>query len=308
MKITYWTVSEYWKETGYELQNRGYDIQFNKLDENTDLVLVIGATAAFDLLKYLGERHDTERFMYKGKIAMCVLDIPLWRFTDEYFFEYYTKYRDLLKSSHEILTISEFTSTQLKKLWELDSKPLLSIFNDKMVKKYRKEMPRQHKIVAVGRFVNHKAFQQLIIALEGTDYKLVLIGKNGHLEKQYEDMAKDLKVDLEIRKDISDKELIEEYCSAEVVIHPSVFEGLSLVQKEALMCGTPVLHSDIPVHVEFHGDKVATFKANDIEDLKKAIKEKRWETKKVDTKHLECLMIDKKSDEIEKWLKKILKD
>lgn len=301
MKITYWTVNDYWKETGRELKKKGHDVQFNKIDDDTNVVLVIGAHAAFELQKYLKVKYNMDRFIYKGKIAMCVLDIPIWRFVTDYWFNYYYTYKKMLQASHEILTISEETSKQLYKLWDIESKPIMSIFNDDMVNKHKKKLSREHKIVCVGRFVEHKAFHQVIYALENTDYKLVIIGRGGPMEQHYIDSAKDLNINLEIKKDLTDEELVREYCTAEVVIHPSVFEGLSLVQKEALTCDTPVLHSDIPVHLEFHGDKVATFKANNIEDLKKAIEEKRW--KKADKKHIQNLTIKKKTKELEKWLK-----
>jgi len=303
MKITYWSVNEYWHATGIELQKKGHDVQFNKVDEDTELIFIIGAHAAFKLLNHFQERYDNDRFIYKGKVAMCVLDIPTWRFMEDTWFNYYNQYKQLLKTSHYVLTISNETSKMLKLLWDIESKPLFALVNDILINKYKKKLPREHKILGVGRFVEHKCFHQLITALEGSDYKLVLVGRGGPLENVYKDMAKQLKVDLELKKDVSDADLVHEYCTAEVMIHPSIFEGLSLVQKEALLCDTPVLHSDLPVHIEFHGDKVATFKRNDIKDLKKAIEEKRW--KKAETTHIKKLTIAEVTKKLDAWIKSL---
>lgn len=71
---------------------------------------------------------------------------------------------------------------------------------------------------------------------------------------------------------LSDAELVQIYKQAQVLVTPSLMEGYGLVGLEALMVGTPVIASQIPVYREVYGDAVTYFDPHSVQDLVRSIK------------------------------------
>ncbi len=65
----------------------------------------------------------------------------------------------------------------------------------------------------------------------------------------------------------SDAQLNWLYRTAELVIHPSAYEGFNLIPLESLHLGTPVLLSDIPVHKEVYEGYAHFFAADNMSAL-----------------------------------------
>ena len=303
IKISFFSEDEYGRVVGKELEARGYNVRYDSLDEDTNICFVMCCPASFRFNSYLKKRWELERFVYRGKIVLNVLDIPIWRFKEPCWKNYYELYRKSLVNADYITTISKFTGDELKVIWNLESTPLFTVFNNKIVKKYKKSVKRDKKlIVAVSRFVEHKRFELIIKALEGTDMKLIIIGKGGYMKSFYEQLSKQLDVDCTIYSNSDTKFIIEQMCNAKLCIHPSTFEGFSLVPKEALWCDTPVIISDIPVHREFHGDSVVYCKPNDLDDLKEKLFNVPLISPRKGKKLLKKLTIEKVTDDVEAWL------
>ena len=55
---------------------------------------------------------------------------------------------------------------------------------------------------------------------------------------------------------VSDEELMALYRHASVFVYPSLYEGFGIPPLEAMMCGCPVVVSDIKVFHEVYGDSV----------------------------------------------------
>jgi glycosyltransferase involved in cell wall biosynthesis len=301
MQISFFSEDEYGKSIGYELLNRGYDVIFDKLTEETSIVFAMCPISAFRLEKYLNMRKELERFEYCGKTIQNVLDIPTWRLNDENWNSYYQHYYELLKKADKIVTISKFTSTQLKEIWNLKSKPLFTQFNNKKLETYKTNVEKNPKsIVAISRLVPHKRFEVLIRALENTDYELTIIG-NGPYDTLHRNLIKDFNVKGQLLTNVTDKDLVKHIQRAWLVVHPSEFEGNSLVPKEAVWLNTPVVISDIPVHKEYFKKSVTYFKTNDIEDLKTKIKKHRRDLINAQ-KLMSNLTIEKTTNKVELWL------
>lgn len=66
---------------------------------------------------------------------------------------------------------------------------------------------------------------------------------------------------------LTDQELVSVYRRARLLVTPSLMEGYGLVGLEALMVGTPVLASRIPVYREVYGDKVTYFNPHSVTEL-----------------------------------------
>ena len=307
MNISFFSADDYGKVVGKELISRGYNVLFDTLDENTEIVFLMCCPSAFNFANYLYQRK-LEDFNYKGKIVCNVLDIPVWRLENPRFKDYYNAYRRMIEEADYVTTISQFTSNQLKELWNIDSVPLFRVFDSKKVEKYKRELPRYpNTIVCVSRFVPHKNFDLVILAIAGTDWNIKILGKSGSEMDTYYQLFKQHNVIGEVILNPPDNYVIDELSRATVVVHPSSFEGLSLVPKEALYCDTPVLISDIPVHKEYHKDTVTYVATNCIGDLRDKIVNRKWKSPEEGKKEIEQYTIERTTDKVEQWLKTHLK-
>jgi glycosyltransferase involved in cell wall biosynthesis len=114
------------------------------------------------------------------------------------------------------------------------------------------------KVVCVGRMVPEKGQALLLGAFQRAapfhpGARLFLIG-SGPMEKKLKAMTveKGLRDKVEFMGWLSHEQVLREMASAQLVVVPSlsVQEGFGLVLAESLVCGTPLLASDIPLFCE----------------------------------------------------------
>lgn len=141
-----------------------------------------------------------------------------------------------------------------------------------------KRVPGQ--IVCAGRMVSLKGQQLLIEALPEVVQRhphicLRLIG-SGPMEEKLRHRVDELG----LTKNViflgwrPHDEVLREMAMAELIIVPSRQEGFGLVVAEALVCGTPLLVSDIPVFREVlagFDDQYRFFASNDVGSLREAL-------------------------------------
>ncbi len=84
-------------------------------------------------------------------------------------------------------------------------------------------------------------------------------------------LARELGVPCTIDSGLPEAEMVAAYCSAEVLVCPSRFEGFGLTPMEGVACGVPTVASDIPPHREFLGTAVHFFTLDDEESLVAAV-------------------------------------
>ena len=61
------------------------------------------------------------------------------------------------------------------------------------------------------------------------------------------------------------------YSAATALVFPSLFEGGGIPLMEAMVCGCPVVASDLPTTKEFAGNAALYFNGEDIEDIAHAM-------------------------------------
>lgn len=139
-------------------------------------------------------------------------------------------------------------------------------------------------ILAVGRFVPEKGFDDLIRAFEiasggntgprNDEWKLVIAGRADH-EDKYSRELKELagkNKDIILTGFLTGKPLQEFYSHAGLFVLPSYYEGLPIVLLEAMSYGLSCIISDIPANREVGLAEERYFNPGDIKGLAAKIK------------------------------------
>jgi glycosyltransferase involved in cell wall biosynthesis len=130
---------------------------------------------------------------------------------------------------------------------------------------------KEHYVFSVGRFVEEKAFHDLINAfnlVKGDGYKLVIAGDSDHpteYSRRLKKMSKDNGVIL--TGFIKGEKLNQLFSYSKLFVLPSYHEGLPIALLEAMSYNLDVLVSDIPANLEVGLEKDCYFKVGDINDL-----------------------------------------
>lgn len=127
------------------------------------------------------------------------------------------------------------------------------------------DLPSKY-ILFVGNVYPHKNLSILLEAMkELADLELVIVAKPSPFLSRV--LAPFDQTRIRVLSDLSDKQLVEVYQQASILVTPSLMEGYGLVGLESLMVGTPVVASNIPVYREVYGDNVTYFDPKSSSDL-----------------------------------------
>ena len=200
-------------------------------------------------------------------------------------------YRRAYKKSKKIFTVSQFSKSRIE--YHLgSSKPVIVTHSavQQMFLEYRAQLEREtslhnakpvkkkETIIFIGNIKKHKGLDILLDAFlsarnEGLRHKLVIIGSKGNFRtsdtgimQKIESMGEDA---VSFTGFVSDEALLEHLSCASLLVQPSLYEGFCLPPLEAMVLGTNVLISDIPVLREIYENYPAVFfKAGDSNSLK----------------------------------------
>jgi rhamnosyl/mannosyltransferase len=132
------------------------------------------------------------------------------------------------------------------------------------------------RVLFVGRLSHYKGLEGLLEAMQSVDGELHLIGR-GKLARSLEQQAARLGIAdrVQLLGRLPEAELVARYHAADVVVLPSVSRGESfgVVQVEAMLCGRPVICSDLPGvrDVGIDGQTCLQFSAGDVVALTQAL-------------------------------------
>lgn len=220
---------------------------------------------------------NTAPFWYQNQMVcmhdMAVFENPLW-FNKSFAQYYQLLFKRLAKTAKHFITVSEFSKQEMMKYLGLKDHQIAIIHSapsEHLIKaKAKKPALNVNKpfLLMVGSHDPRKNFNWVIQHLNNwllkNNYELLIIGNPGeafHKEnKAFSQATKWL-------SSINDAQLKWLYQNAELVIHPALYEGFSLVPIEAMRLGTKVLISDIPVHREIAGASTYYFNLNKPEEL-----------------------------------------
>lgn len=133
-------------------------------------------------------------------------------------------------------------------------------------------------VLFVGRLVYYKGVDVLIKALEKLDATALILG-TGPLQDELEALAKSLGISHRVHflGYVDDADLANYYAASSLFVLPSISptECYGLVQAEAMMCGKPVINTNLPTGVPWvsqHGETGITVPPGDPSALAEAIK------------------------------------
>jgi glycosyltransferase involved in cell wall biosynthesis len=193
-------------------------------------------------------------------------------------------YRRAFRRSKKIFTVSHFSRSRMK--IHLGEKVPIIVTHSAIQPYFLRNdftipIEKKESILFIGNIKKHKGLLILLDAflnarMEGLPHKLVIVGeKNNFRSKDNEALEKINSVDssfVEFTGFISDEKLKVLLVQAALLVQPSLYEGFGLPPLEAMICGTRVLISDIPVFKEIYAEfPVTFFRTGDSKDLKEKL-------------------------------------
>lgn len=137
--------------------------------------------------------------------------------------------------------------------------------------------PDRPYLLAIGDLRAKKNLERLADAwrLSGVPHRLIVVGAGGAARDPSTvegRLAAGLRArGVELPGYLPDAELDRLLCGADLLVHPSLFEGFGLVVLEAMVRGVPVACSDIPSLRETAGGTAELFDPRDVEDIARGI-------------------------------------
>jgi glycosyltransferase involved in cell wall biosynthesis len=132
-------------------------------------------------------------------------------------------------------------------------------------------------LLFVGRLVPYKGLDVLLRAFPGLDARLVIVG-DGPFRGAIETLVRELDLGdrVHLAGDVTDEERLAwlHACAALVLPSTTRQEAFGMVQLEAMLCGRPVVSTDLPTgvpRVNVHGETGFVVPAGDVASLRGAL-------------------------------------
>lgn len=168
------------------------------------------------------------------------------------------------RSLKHIFTVSEFSKKELHKYYGIPLSKISVTYNGidhiKRLKAdegiiARESLKDKKYVLAVSSMNPSKNFPLVLdVARLMPDVEFIIAG--GSNTKVFKSAGLDVPHNARFIGYVSDEELMALYRHASVFVYPSLYEGFGIPPLEAMMCGCPVVVSDIEVFREVYGDSV----------------------------------------------------
>jgi len=196
-------------------------------------------------------------------------------------------FREVLRKSDVILTVSKFSKSEIIKYGKIREGKIHVVYPACNTKIYNSEnvsyedmhsVRRKYNLpdkflLYVGNIKPHKNLARLLQAFDRIDNEalyLVIIGnKEGFVteDKGINNIELRRRNKIVFTGFVPDEDLLKFYKIAEALVFPSIYEGFGLPPLEAQACGCPVIASNIASLPEVCGDSVLYCNPYDINDI-----------------------------------------
>jgi glycosyltransferase involved in cell wall biosynthesis len=211
-------------------------------------------------------------------LYLVVFESPNWvskfRDGDDAYEDFWSSYKKCLMVADKILVPSYESQKHVKEWIAPESKHIDVIYpciNEIVASKIKppEQKNKKKNIVVSTRMVSFKSSLSIIKKL-GSNYKYHLIGKvKSDLRKEIDK----LNYDVIYYESVNDKKKFEIISKADVLIHPSLFEGFGMPPMEAIYYNKPVVAYYLPVLHEIYGNAINYAKWGEVGDFVEKVKE-----------------------------------
>lgn len=218
--------------------------------------------------------------LYKNAIYtihdMSLYFEPRW-FKKAYRAIYKINYFFTSRLAHKIITVSQFSKSEIIKYLGCANKKVEVIYNsfdnEMLVDSKVERSVKEHYFLTVGSIEPRKNLSRLINAFaskEFESYKLVIVGDKGKVFSTLNFESNNAE-NVIFTGYVTEEELISLYKHASFFIYPSVYEGFGIPPLEAMGMGCPVISSNQASMPEVCGNAAIYFDPYNINDIKRAI-------------------------------------
>ena len=225
----------------------------------------------FGFLKYPSTAHPKIASAMKGRLEWVKKDVDLIIAISK-------------STKNDIVDILGIHPSKIKVVYEALPRDIKKVQNNKLIADIKKKYKiKNNFLLSVATLEPRKNLKRVILAFEEVkkiipDMQLVLAGKFGwdqEIRKMMGSRPKDIIFTGYIDRE---HELSSLYSSASCFVFPSLYEGFGLPILEAMVCGCPVVTSNISSMPEVAGDAAILVEPLEVENIShgivKAIKEK----------------------------------
>lgn len=189
---------------------------------------------------------------------------------------YNLMFRVLGKNLEQIFTVSNFSRKELHKYFGIQMSKIAITYNG--IDHIRNITPDTRILdrfnigdkkyaLAVSSLNPSKKFR-LVLDVAAKMPDILFIIADGNNSKVFNSIGLETPPNAKFIGYVSDEELMALYHHASVFVYPSLYEGFGIPPLEAMMCGCPVVVSDIEVFHEVYGDSVIYCSANAYKEWK----------------------------------------
>ena len=213
---------------------------------------------------------------YKNKITtihdLSFCEHPEW-FSKKYALTYRALTPIAAKNSRQIITVSNYSKNVIIEKLGVEASKTRVIYNAVNGCKCKPEITRRAKqILAVGSLDPRKNLERLIKAFlkwNNMEYKLIIVGGK---QKSFSKLNFPQNENIIFTGYVTDDALHKYYCSSEIFIYPSLYEGFGIPPLEAMSHEVPVITSDATSLPEVCGDAAIYIDPHSVDSIANALK------------------------------------
>jgi glycosyltransferase involved in cell wall biosynthesis len=205
---------------------------------------------------------------------VTIHDLAWEEYPDDFAWATGWKYRTLVpraaQSAERVICVSEFTRDDVVRRYGIDEEKIRVIGEAPSLATSDAEPPPGPYILAVGDLRKKKNFRRLVDAFghlraEGLQHRLVIAGRDAGEGEGLRAPG------VELLGYVPEEHLDALMRGADLLVHPSLYEGFGLVIVEAMARGTPVAAARTTALPETGGDAALYFDPLDLHDIADAI-------------------------------------